>query len=173
MLVEFVENRLTENHVVLVTHDRPVGAVMVILPGGEPLADLLVGELLVSAGQAHGLGFCQHRSVGIEVLASQEFKADAGTGQDRLVRRLEDKAPGRVEKVKPHYTSQRCSACGQVDRDSRESQAVFRCTACGFAANADVNAAINIAAGHAVTARGDDGAARPVNREPHLLLQSA
>ena len=36
MLVEFVENRLTENHAVLVTHDRPVGAVMVILPGGEP-----------------------------------------------------------------------------------------------------------------------------------------
>ena len=29
------------------------------------------------------------------------------------------------------------------------------------------------AAGHAVTARGGDGAARPVNREPHLLLQSA
>ncbi|MGO9187720.1 MAG: RNA-guided endonuclease InsQ/TnpB family protein [Streptosporangiaceae bacterium] len=95
------------------------------------------------------------------------------SGWGLLVRRLEDKAPGRVEKIKPHYTSQRCSACGQVDRDSRESQAVFRCTACGFAGNADVNAAINIAAGHAVTARRGDGAARPVNREPHLLLQSA
>ena len=89
------------------------------------------------------------------------------------MRRLEDKAPGRVEKIKPRCTSQRCSACGQVDRDSRESQAVFRCTACGFAGHADVNAAINIAAGHAVTARGGDGVARPVNREPHLLLQSA
>jgi putative transposase len=96
-----------------------------------------------------------------------------GSGWGLLVRRLQDKAPGRVEKVKPHYTSQRCSACGQVDRDSRQSQAVFRCTACGFAGNADVNAAINIAAGHAVTARGGDGAARPVNREPQLLLQPA
>jgi putative transposase len=96
-----------------------------------------------------------------------------GSGWGLLVRRLQDKAPGRVEKVKPHYTSQRCSACGQVDRGSRESQAVFRCTACGFAGNADVNAAISIAAGHAVTARGGDGVARPVNREPHLLLQSA
>ena len=95
------------------------------------------------------------------------------SGWGLLVRRLEEKAPGRVEKIKPHYTSQRCSACGQVDRDSRESQAVFRCTACGFACHADVNAAINIAAGHAVTARGGDGAARPVNREPHLLLQPA
>src|ERR1017187_10371340 len=95
------------------------------------------------------------------------------SGWGLLVRRLQDKAPGRVEKVRPHYTSQRCSACGQVDRDSRESQAVFRCTACGFAGNADVNAAISIAAGHAVTARGGDGVARPVNREPQLLLQSA
>ncbi len=95
------------------------------------------------------------------------------SGWGLLVRRLEEKAPGRVEKIKPALTSQRCSACGQVDRDSRKSQAVFRCTACGFACNADVNAAINIAAGHAVTARGGDGVARPVNREPHLLLQPA
>ena len=96
-----------------------------------------------------------------------------GSGWGLLVRRLEDKAPGRVQKIRPALTSQRCSACGQVDRDSRESQAVFRCTACGFAGHADVNAAINIAAGHAVTARGGDGVARPVNREPQLLLQSA
>src|SRR5580700_3231327 len=95
------------------------------------------------------------------------------SGRGLLARRLEDKAPGRVGKIKPHYTSQRCSACGQVDRDSRESQAVFLCTACGFAGHADVNAAKNIAAGHAVTARGGDGVTRPVNREPHLLLQSA
>ena len=52
---------------------------------------------------------------------------------------------------------------------ARESQAVFRCTACGYACHADVNAARNIAAGHAVTARGGDGVTRPVNREPHLL----
>jgi putative transposase len=91
------------------------------------------------------------------------------SGWGLLVRRLEDKAPGRVEKIKPHHTSQRCSACGQVDGKSRESQARFTCTACGFASNADVNAARNIAAGHAVTARGGDGVTRPVNREPQLL----
>jgi transposase len=91
------------------------------------------------------------------------------SGWGLLVRRLEDKAPGRVEKICPAFTSQRCSACGHVDANSRESQARFACTACGFACHADVNAARNIAAGHAVTARGGDGAARPVNREPHLL----
>jgi putative transposase len=94
------------------------------------------------------------------------------SGWGLLVRRLEHKAPGRVEKVSPAFTSQRCSACGQVDRKSRESQAVFRCTACGFACNADVNAARNIAAGHAVTAPGGHREAGPLNREPQLLASS-
>jgi putative transposase len=84
-----------------------------------------------------------------------------------FARRLEDKAPGRVEKVNPAFTSQTCSACGITDREARESQAVFRCRSCGHAENADVNAAKNIAAGRAVTARGGSGKlSRPVNREP-------
>ena len=91
------------------------------------------------------------------------------SGWGLLVRRLQDKAPGRVKKINPAFTSQRCSACEQVDPKSRESQAVFRCTACGYACNADVNAAKNIAAGHAVTARGGFRDAGPVNREPQLL----
>ena len=95
------------------------------------------------------------------------------SGWGMLARRLEDKAPGRVDKINPAFTSQCCSACGYVDAKSRESQARFACTACGFADHADVNAARNIAAGHAVTARGGDGVTRPVNREPQLLLQSA
>jgi putative transposase len=94
------------------------------------------------------------------------------SGWGLLVRRLEDKAGERVEKIKPAYTSQRCSACGHIAAESRKSQALFACVACNFTLNADVNAARNIAAGHAVTARGGDGAARPVNREPQLLLQS-
>jgi transposase len=91
------------------------------------------------------------------------------SGWGLLVRRLEQKAPARVQKIGPAFTSQRCSACGQVDRKSRESQAVFRCTTCGYACHADVNAARNIAAGHAVTARGGCREAGPVNREPQLL----
>ena len=91
-------------------------------------------------------------------------------GWGLLVRRLQDKAPGRVHKVPPAFTSQRCSACGYIAPESRESQAAFRCVACGFACNADVNAARNIAAGHAVKARGGDGTARPVNREPQPAL---
>jgi transposase len=91
------------------------------------------------------------------------------SGWGLLVHRLQEKAPGRVEKVNPAFTSQRCSACGHVDGRSRESQARFRCTACGHACHADVNAAINIAAGHAVTARGGHWCIGPGNCEPHLL----
>jgi putative transposase len=94
------------------------------------------------------------------------------SGWGLLVRRLEEKAPGRVQRVSPAFTSQRCSVCGHTARESRESQALFRCVACGYAGNADVNAAKNIAAGHAVKARGGDRVAGPVNREPQLLLQS-
>jgi len=90
-----------------------------------------------------------------------------------LVRRLEDKAPGRIEKINPAFTSQRCSACGYVDAKSRESQTAFHCTACGYACNADVNAAKNIAAGRAVTARGGFRGTGPVNREPQPIRLSA
>ncbi|WP_214322037.1 RNA-guided endonuclease InsQ/TnpB family protein [Nonomuraea sediminis] len=96
-------------------------------------------------------------------------------GWGRLVQRLEHKAPGRVVKVSPAYTSQRCSACGIVDAKSRESQADFACRSCGYACNADVNAARNIehAAGHAVSAREGPRVAGPVHREPRPVLLSA
>ena len=94
------------------------------------------------------------------------------SGWGMLVRRLEDKAPGRVERINPAYTSQTCSGCGYRDPESRQSQSRFRCRACGLTVHADVNAAKNIAAGHAVTARGGYGTTQPLNHEPHLLLQS-
>jgi putative transposase len=89
------------------------------------------------------------------------------SGWGLLVTRLEQKAPGRVEKVKAGYTSQTCNACKHIAAESRQSQAIFVCVSCGCRANADVNAAMNIAAGHAVTARGDLRVlARSVKREP-------
>ena len=78
---------------------------------------------------------------------------------------------GRVSstlvKVGAAYTSQTCAECGVVDRASRHG-ARFHCTACGHAANADVNAARNIlAAGLVVTARGALGeVSQATNREP-------
>ena len=60
-----------------------------------------------------------------------------------LERRLVYKA-GELVQVDPAYTSQTCAVCQHVDRANRETQAWFRCTACGHTANADHNAAVNI-----------------------------
>jgi putative transposase len=104
------------------------------------------------------------------------------SGWDLLERRLNDKAPGRVVKVKAAYTSLRYNACWSVGVKNRESQAFFRCVACGHTANADLNAACNIrdiakgrtgpettAAGHAA-ARGGNSPESPMNREPLVVL---
>jgi putative transposase len=92
----------------------------------------------------------------------------------QLVTRLQHKAFGRVEQIPAAYTSQRCSACGHVAPENRKSQAVFECEACNVGrCNADVNAARNIAAGRAVTARGDLASRRSANREPHLATPAA
>jgi putative transposase len=95
-------------------------------------------------------------------------------GWGLLATRLQHKPCGRVEQIPPAYTSQRCSACGHVAPENRKSQAVFGCQACTAGpCHADVNAARNIAAGRAVTARGDLGTSRSANREPQLCSPAA
>jgi IS605 OrfB family transposase len=49
-----------------------------------------------------------------------------------------------VYEVDPRNTSRTCSRCGHCEKANRKSQAEFLCQRCGFAANADENAAINI-----------------------------
>lgn len=46
--------------------------------------------------------------------------------------------------VPPHYTSQTCPSCGNVDKESRKSQSEFRCTNCNYTNNADYVGALNI-----------------------------
>lgn len=50
-----------------------------------------------------------------------------------------------VIKVDPRNTSRTCSVCGFVSKSNRKSQSIFSCSSCGFTANADHNASVNIA----------------------------
>lgn len=47
--------------------------------------------------------------------------------------------------VDPRNTSRTCPICGHIDKANRKTQAKFVCVKCGHTANADINAAINIA----------------------------
>lgn len=65
----------------------------------------------------------------------------------RILKRLDDKMDangGKLVIVPAAYTSQTCHKCGHVAKGNRESQAVFECVECGYRANADTNAAMNI-----------------------------
>jgi putative transposase len=81
-------------------------------------------------------------------------------GWGTLPARLEQKAGAATSRVDvavvpARNTSRQCEQCGSTAKENRESQAVFRCRACGHHAHADVNAAKNIlAAGLAVSGRG-------------------
>ena len=105
-----------------------------------------------------------------ELLRVPGLTAPECTRLRRLERQLARARRGSGRRERVTATLARLKA---RETESRKSQALFACVACSFACNADVNAARSIAAGHAVTARGGDGAARPVNREPQLLLLQA
>ena len=81
---------------------------------------------------------------------------------DRLKRRAEERNVS-VVLVNPAFTSQTCSACGTVDKKSREGKD-FKCRSCGFAIDADLNAARNIQHGRpSVSQRGAYGPSCPKN----------
>lgn len=51
-----------------------------------------------------------------------------------------------VQLVDPRNTSRTCNQCGHCEKGNRKNRDDFACKACGHAAPADLNAAINIAA---------------------------
>lgn len=138
--------------------------------------DLNVKGMTASAAgtkEAPGKNVTQKKGLNREIL---------GRKWGEIRRQLEYKCSwygGRFVKVPPAYSSQECSACGHVSPDNRRTQAEFVCVKCSYVENADVNAAKVIlrrglelvAAGHAVTACGEDvrrcqGHAASAKQEP-------
>lgn len=83
-----------------------------------------------------------------------------------------ERAGVRVIFVDPRRTSRTCPKCGHATKANRTTQADFRCVACGYRANADVVASLNIAGvaagllrqGPPDTARPDEGQAPSVGK---------
>jgi len=75
---------------------------------------------------------------------------------------------GLLLAVPPQNTSRRCPACGQMSAENRKTQEKFSCVQCGFTANADFVAAVNIKeAGLALLACSHSSAeVRPSCQEP-------
>lgn len=48
-----------------------------------------------------------------------------------------------VVKIDPRYTSQRCNACGKIEKKNRRGSR-YNCRYCGYVCHADINAACNI-----------------------------
>ncbi len=78
---------------------------------------------------------------------------------------------GTLLLVDPRNTSRTCSSCGHISRENRQTQAAFRCVACGHASNADTNAAVNILrrAGSARIACGDLPLGESMKQETQLV----
>ena len=51
-----------------------------------------------------------------------------------------------VVAVDPRNSSRTCSRCGHCEKGNRKSQSEFHCKQCGYTENADINAAVNLAA---------------------------
>lgn len=92
----------------------------------------------------------------------------------RMIGYKQEWSGGKLIQVDPKNTSRTCPACGHVSADNRKTQALFLCTECGYSANADYVAAVNIKARGIMQLGGRadrdclwrDGVSRPLKQEP-------
>ncbi len=127
------------------------------------LARVRKGALhMASTGIAQRFGTVALEALNIVAMASGPRKRylnrsirEQGWGmfETLLSYKLEERG-GTLVKVHPAYTSQECSACGVIDKASRESQARYACRHCGFTGHADTNAAKNILRRHTAVVEG-------------------
>lgn len=107
------------------------------------IEDLKIGAMTRSArGTAEAPG----RNVAQKAGLNREILNVGWHALERMLGYKLEETGGILIKVPAAYTSQTCAVCGHVDARSRESQALFACTACGAQTNADINAAKNILA---------------------------
>ncbi|MGW2257975.1 zinc ribbon domain-containing protein [Streptomyces sp. NPDC001780] len=120
--------------------------------GSRPGNALVVLEVLNVRGMtasAGGTAARPGRMVAQKAGLSRAILDKGWYGLEMSLRNAARTTGARIRKINPAYTSQTCPGCGQVDADSRKSQAEFGCTCCAYTEHADVVGAKNtLAAGH-------------------------
>lgn len=111
--------------------------------------NFIYAKRIVDTAIRYGCGTIQMEDLTIDVKGkkSERFLKSGWTYYD-LQKKTEEKAATfgiTVVYVKPQHTSQRCSKCGHIAKENRPDQETFKCEACGYEMNADLNAARNIA----------------------------
>ena len=107
------------------------------------IEDLTLKEMTASAA---GTKAAPGRNVRAKSRLNRTLLAQGHADFRRMLAYKCERSGARLVVVNPAYTSQTCSQCGHCAPENRESQAVFRCVACGSHINADHNAALNILA---------------------------
>ena len=118
-------------------------------------------ELANSIAKSHDIVALEDLRLGNMTRSAERTSESPGTNvaaKRGLNRSLAEVAPGRqaaenqaacirhgsiFQRVNPAGTSITCARCAKRDKKSRRSQSEFVCTSCGYAANADGNAAEN------------------------------
>lgn len=68
-----------------------------------------------------------------------------------------------VRYIDPRYTSQKCSACGMIDKEARKKSR-YVCKRCGHQEHADINASKNIRDNYASQQKEKTGCLQPTDR---------
>ncbi|MDY6957571.1 MAG: transposase [Halobacteriota archaeon] len=92
----------------------------------------------------------------------------------RMIGYKQEWSGGKLIRVDPKNTSRTCPECNHVSAENRKTQALFLCTECGYSANSDYVAAVNIKARGIKQLGGRagryslwrDGVSRPLKQEP-------
>jgi putative transposase len=140
-------NDLSKNHAVVFVEDLSIRNMSKSARGSQ---------------EKHGKNVKQNAGLNRAVLDSSPFE---------LRRQLQYKLTwrgGLLLAVPPQNTSRRCPACCTMSVENRKTQEKFTCVQCGFTANADFVAAVNIKeAGRALLACSQSSAeVRPSCQEP-------
>lgn len=133
------------------TRNKPVLQISDLIKRFRDTANHKYSRFIVQKALDYGCGTIQMEDLeDIKGIAENKFLRDWTYFDLRQKVKYKAEEHGiELKLVDPRYTSQRCSKCGWIDRQNRpkeeKGQAFFQCTECGYKANADYNASVNLA----------------------------